>query len=223
MKKTNKGRTDRYELDGARSYGQQGEPSKYAVRVGHVAIATVAVADPAPDPNGGPGQRVLAAVNRRVDILEHERAHGRISDEAYFQGRIVQALFERGGLSGGSTWHDSPRVDAEVAKELAIIRRIAGARAVEGKIEQLRDVLGTTDAAIVRQVLGENRSYAEVTQTLDLRTAAAEQGGTGNFVPYGKGGKRAPSRREVAARRISYIAQRFRDALETLARETRRR
>ena len=213
-----KGRADRYELDQARDLGQRGGADKHAVRVGNAANATVAVPDPQPDAYGGPNQRVIATVNRRVDILEHERAHGRISNEAYLEGRIVQALFERTGLSGGSTWNDGSRVDAEVAKEIAIIRRVDTARAIEARVAALRNILGETDATIVRQVLGENRSYAQVTQTLAVKSAAG-----GAWLPLGKGGAVKPPIGEVRARRIAYIAQRFRDALETLAREQRRK
>lgn len=195
-----KGRADRYDLADARDLGQRGEPPSHARRVKNVEIDTVAILDPNPayDGQGRPVlKRDLANVNRRVDILEYEHSHRRISVEAYREGRVAQALFERAGISGGSTWFQGSRVDAEVAKEIAVLRRITDARTIEWKMAELRDALGTVDSTIVRQILGENRKYADVV---------------------------LPQRRaENRERGISYIAQRFRDALETLAREARRR
>jgi hypothetical protein len=214
-------RASRYELAKARDLGQRGEATAHAVRAGNIKTGIAAVADPRRGPDDPPDQRVLATVNRRVDILEHELAHGRISSAAYAEGRVLQALFERGGLSGGSTWSDGSRVDAEVAKELAIIRRIGDARAIEARLREAKSILGSLDLAIVRQVLGENRTYAQVRQTTDLINVAA-LAGANDWLPAGKGGKRAPSRGEVSARRVTYLAQRFRDALETLARESGR-
>jgi hypothetical protein len=194
-----RGRADRYELNKAADTGQRASLPPNAIRSGNVAIDTVAVPDPKPHPDRGPGQRLIATVNRRVDILEHERSHGRISNEAYLEGRLVQAIFERTGLSGGSTWNAGSRVDAEIAKELAIIRRVDTARAITVRVELLKNALGLVDAEIVRQILGENRKYVDV--VLPQRMATAE-------TPRERG--------------VSYIAQRFRDALETLAQEQRR-
>lgn len=192
-----KGRADRYDLADARDLGQRGEPTSHARRVKNVEIDTAAVLDPTFDAQSKSSQRVIANVNRRVDILEYEHSHRRISVEAYREGRMVQALFERAGISGGSTWFQGSRVDAEVAKEIAVLRRITDARTIEWKMAELRDALGTVDSTIIRQILGENRKYADVV---------------------------LPQRRaENRERGISYIAQRFRDALETLAREARRR
>jgi len=220
--KEKKGRADRYDLSGAHDLGTRGEAVRHAERVGHIATERVAVADPAPDPKGGPDQRIVVTVNRRVDVLEYERAHGRIGNEAYLEGRIVQALFERTGLSAGSTWNQGSRVDAVVAKEIAVIRKIDSARAIKAKLDELQRILGETDMRILRQVLGENIPYADVRQDGNVK-AAAERAGAHDWIAYGEGGKRKPAKGEVRARRVNYIAQRFRDALETLARETRRR
>jgi hypothetical protein len=166
--------------------------------------------------------RILATVNRRVDILEYELSHGRISEVAYGEGRLIQAIFERTGLSGGSTWNAGSRVDAVVAKELAVIRKVSDAKIIAAMVDENADLLGAIDAAIVRQVLGENRSFAQVSQTLDLKSAALRDPDATAWVPFGKGGKRAPSSAEAARRRIAYIAARFRDALESLAQRRRR-
>jgi hypothetical protein len=220
-----RGRADRYDLVEARDLGQRGEPPKSR----NIQTAMVAIADPAAlpppfdpkKPYKGP-QRFVATANRRVDILEYERSHRRIGNEAYLEGRIVQAVFERQGLSGGSAWNSGSRIDAEVAKEIAIIRRLDTARAIDARLDELRDILGDIDAKILRQVLGENRSYAEVEHS-GLLKAAAARGGAEDWAPLGKGGVAKPAKAEVRARRVTYIAQRFRDALETLARATRRK
>ena len=211
-------RIDRYDLAEARDLGQRGRPTTTK----NIETSTVAVEDPRPDRDSGPGQRVLATVNRRVDILEHERAHGRISNDAYREGRLVQALFERAGLSGGSTWSDGARVDAEVAKELKIIRRLDDSRLIGKMVDEIEKTLGAIDARIVRQVLGDNRSYAQVAQPLDLKSAAA-RAGAADWQPLGRGGWQKPARGDVRRARIGYVAQRFRDALETLAARKRQR
>jgi hypothetical protein len=164
------------------------------------------VADPQPHPRKGPGQRVLARVNRRIDILEWERSHDRISDDAYREGRVVQWMFERAGLSGGSTWREGSRVDAEIAKELAILRHIAAATTIDDYMGFMRDALGEVDAAIVRQVLGENRGYGDVEMPRRRMPVPAAK------VPAFGRQKPKPGERYA-----SYVARRFRDALETLA------
>jgi hypothetical protein len=224
-------RGHRYDLTDALDLGQRGEAIKHARKRGLVDPVTAAVADPTksleplkPGKRGalaGP-KRVLATVNRKVDILELELGHGRIGAGAYSEGRVIQALYERPGLSGGSTWNEGSRVDAVVAKELAVIRRVDNARAITAMVADIEKLVGMIDARILREILGENRSYAAVTQTLDLRSAATRSPDVNAWVPLGKGGKRAPSSRETAARRIAYVAQRFRDALETLADRRRR-
>jgi hypothetical protein len=153
----------------------------------------VAVQDPLPNPTGPAGQRVLASVNRRVDILEWERSHDRISDAAYFAGRVAQAVLERANRGvGSSTWRQGSRVDAELAKELAIIHSLENGRKVEDHLKHLQTTLGTVDAAIVRQILGDNLKYGDV---------------------------RLPGRSKVVSGYETYIARRFRDALEFLGEE----
>lgn len=158
-----------------------------------MSVALVAVADPLPNSRGPAGQRILANVNRRVDILEWERSHARISDAAYFAGRVAQAALERANRGvGSSTWSQGSRVDAERAKELGIIRALESARMVEAHLRHLQVTLGKVDAAIVRQVLGDNLKYGDV---------------------------RLPGRSNVVSGYETYIARRFRDALELLGEE----
>src|SRR5512136_2755133 len=74
----------------------------------NVRTAVAAVPDPLE-----PGARILATVNRRTDILEIERSHGRISEAAYAVGRILQQAFERQARLGTSpAWNATGRVDA---------------------------------------------------------------------------------------------------------------
>src|SRR3954465_14923153 len=83
---------DRYELRGAvePANGRAVPP-----RSRNAFTALVAVEDPHADPQSGRKGRLIAPVNRRVDILELERSHGRISDEAYCAGRLAQAIWEK--------------------------------------------------------------------------------------------------------------------------------
>src|SRR3954469_5398493 len=113
--------------------------------------ALVAVEDPHADPESGRKGRLIATVNRRVDILELERSHGRISDEAYCAGRLTQAIFERArGPGGGAQWLEKgTRVDAELAKELAVIRTLDDARVIQNHLDAMRRTLGMIDASLI--------------------------------------------------------------------------
>ena len=199
----------RFDLSNAVSLGHCGNPPAS----NNVETVTVAV----PDPHKGPGQRVLAKTNRRVDILEWERSHDRISDDAYREGRVAQAIFERAGFrGGGSTWRQGSRVDAEIAKELAIIGLISDARIVDDYMDFLRDTLGkqSPDAAIVRQVLGENRRYADV--VLPRHRLKALPNGE-ELLAQQEAGRLAKRKAKPREKYVTYIAQRFRDALESMA------
>src|SRR5262245_12942851 len=171
----------RYDLSGARSppNGLGRPPASLNART-----AVGAVADPLE-----PGERLCVTIDRRVDILEDERAHGRISEAAYQVGRVAQAVFERARGPGHSNWQGNVRVDAYTAKELAIIHGIEAAERITRLVGWMRRELGRIDANILQRVLGEQKSYAEVAA---LR---------------GKGGERG----------TRYVAARFRDALESLA------
>lgn len=188
-----RGRTsDRYNLDRAQPPpAGVGRPP----RSRNAFTAVVAVEDPIPDADGRRG-RVLATVNRRVDVLEYERSHGRISDRAYAVGRIVQAVFERArGPGAGSQWREGDRVDAVVAQELAIIHAIQDARRVQIYVKRIRLAVGRIDANLLQLILGEHRTFADVAA---LRGQAGREG-------------------------THYWAQRFRDALDDLAEAWERR
>jgi len=182
-----KGALSRYDLTGARepANGRAMPP-----RSANVFTAVVAVPDPNPDPYGRRDERVIATVNRRVDILETERSAGRISDGAYAVGRIVQAVFERArGLGPAPGWRERDRVDAAWVHEAAIVHALEDARKLRAHKERIRSALGMIDARLLEQILGERLTYAEC--------AAAR----------GRAGERG----------VAYYAARFRDALEALA------
>jgi len=142
-----------------------------------------------PDPLDREG-RLVVTVNYRVDVLEDERAHNRISEAAYQVGRIAQAVFERARGPTGSNWQGgNVRVDAYTAAEIAVIRGIEAAERICAMVKWMRHELGRIDANIVQRMLGDGKSYAEVATLVGKR---------------GDRGKR-------------HIAERFRDALEALA------
>jgi hypothetical protein len=178
-----KGALSRYDLAGARepANGRARPPHAAPVLTGRVAV---------PDPYGGRDERLVATVNRRVDVLETERSAGRLSDAAYGVGRIVQAVFERArGIGPAPGWRERDRVDAAWVHEAAIVYALEDARKVQAHKERIRAALGMIDARLLEQVLGDRLTYAEC--------AAAR----------GRAGERG----------IAYYAARFRDALEALA------
>ncbi len=118
-----------------------------------VSLARVAVPDPY-----DPGERLQATVNRRVDILEQERSHGRITEAAYLTGRVVQAVFERAGGRSGGGWREGARVDAATAHELAIIRALDSAHALEAYLRRISRLVGEVGARFLRAVLADGIS-----------------------------------------------------------------
>jgi len=187
----------RYDLAGARAPGSGfGRPPPNV----HVRTRIVAVEDPGELVRSESGAhthrqagegRLHVTVNHRVDVLEHERAHRRISEAAYRVGRIAQAVFERARGPGASSWTTDVRIDAYTAKELAIIHGLDNAERIANLVHWLRTGagLGRVDANILQRVLGESKSFSEV---------ATLQGKSGD-------------------RGARYVAERFRDALEALA------
>lgn len=136
-----------------------------------------------------PKLKIAATISLRVDVLEKEYAHRRISEGAYHAGRLVQAAFERMGGISPQNWSGGDRVDAAVAHELAIIRSLERGQKLVGLLNRIVSCIGMIDARLLRRVLADRQNFAQC--------AAAE----------GKGGDRGQN----------YIGQRFRDALELLA------
>lgn len=136
-----------------------------------------------------PGKEVCATLNRRVDILEYEKAHRRITEQQYCLGRIVQAVFERSsGRIGSGGFNAGSRVDMVTANELRMIYAVDDARVVRAYMDRITRALGYIDMRILRQILGERLTFAQVAEA---RGRAGRQG-------------------------TSYYADRFRDALAAL-------
>ena len=141
------------------------------------------------DPMGDGEERILATVNRRVDILETERSRKLISESAYRVGRQLQAVFERLGGIGSTNWCGASRIDPMLANELKILNSVMSAQEIAKVFERMRGRLGMIDTRLVKRILGDRMSYAD---------CAAHEG---------KAGERG----------TTYIASRFRHALEDLA------
>lgn len=141
------------------------------------------------DPMGDGELRHLATVNRRTDLLEHERSHGLISEAAYRNGRIVQAVLERAGRIGGSNWAGASRKDPAEVRDTHAQRLIDDGAVAETWRRRIRDRLGMIDARLIDRVLGEGLSYADCAALV------------------GRAGDRGQR----------YMASRFRDALEELS------
>ena len=120
-----------------------------------------------------------------------ERSHGRITTSEYEVGRTVQAVLERasGARLGSGGWNPGNKADTTIAHELAIIYAIEDARVIRAMADRVVRAIGMIDARLLRRILGEGRSFSEVSAILGKGT--------------GEKGTR-------------YIAERFRDALEEL-------
>lgn len=129
------------------------------------AICTGIVDRPDPDPKRDPRlspERVRVAVSRRSDVLQYERSHGRISEEAYLVGSVLQGLFERrGGARGAGAFGQGDKVDMMVAHELAIHLAIDDARTVVVVLERFERVIGSAGARFLREILAGGMSFAD--------------------------------------------------------------
>lgn len=151
----------------------------------NVKTATAAV----PDPFGDGTERVLVTINRRVDILETERSHQRLTEAAYRTGRLLQAIFERAGGVGSSNWMGVSRQDPMIAQELRVLHSIMAAEEIEKLLRRIRARLGWIDARLLQRILGERWTFGQCADVV------------------GRNGERGER----------YVAARFRDALEDLA------
>jgi hypothetical protein len=141
-----------------------------------------------PDPYDN-SEKLAVSINRKVDVLEWEYSHGRLSEAAYRTGRIVQATFERATGRSQSSWSLGDRVDAFQAKELQLITALQKAEAVTEMMARIVKSIGTVGARALRSVLADGQTYAQV---------AAARGQSG----------------EAA---VTFAAKRFRLLLEELA------
>ena len=152
---------------------------------GPVQISAAAVADP-----HTPGARVMAAVNRNVDVLEMERAHGRITVSQYEVGRQVQAIFERasGARLGSMDFGVRGSKDMTIAYELSVIYAIDDARLVAKLKDKVVRAVGAPGARFLHEVLTGRQTFAQFAEA------------------RGKGGERG----------TAYIAEHFRILMENL-------
>lgn len=138
-----------------------------------------------------PSRRTLARVNTRVDLLESELSRGHISQAAYDRGRRLQGGFERlarVGFSGGGLEPSSGSGNPQAAAERKIVRGLEAAEAAQSDLARCEKLIGGLGAQYVRLFLADGRSYRDVA-----------------------GGVTAPDRR------VSFVAERFRQMLEDLA------
>jgi hypothetical protein len=159
------------------------------------------VDDPFPARNG---DKLIATVNIRTDLLEQERANKRITPAAYLTGRILQAVFEKQGQVGSSNWRGGDRVDAAVAHEKQIMAMLRNARLIDALMQRMIAKIGSHGTDFIRKLLTGERtfqSYAAHEQQLQARRL----------------GLRTPTK--VGDRAITHVATRFRDLLEILADE----
>ncbi|MTW19384.1 hypothetical protein GJ689_24650 [Rhodoplanes serenus] len=108
-----------------------------------------------------PGAKLLATVNRRTDVLEDERSHGRISEAAYQVGREIQAAFERQSRIGSSSnWNEGGRVDMAERHELAIGYAVRDAKRVQDLVRRVEAAVGVVGARVLRQIIGDRVPFS---------------------------------------------------------------
>jgi hypothetical protein len=177
-------RGDRYDHAGA--FDPRSDLSKpVRGKRGPIETAAVAVDDP-----WASGKRTIASVNRRVDVLEMERSHGRLTVSQYEVGRQVQAIFERasGARLGSMDFGIRGSKDMTIAHELSVIYAIDDARLVAKLKDKVVRAVGVPGARFLHEVLTGRQTFAQFAEA------------------RGKGGERG----------TAYIAEHFRILMENL-------
>lgn len=130
--------------------------------------ATVAVADPYE-----PGKRIQTTVNRRVDLLESERAHGGLTVSQYETGRQAQAVFEKasGARNTGHADYGDVRISDPSKRpetlDLDFIRAITNAREVEALMRRIHLAIGETPAHFLRELLSRAGTIKDYVRSKD--------------------------------------------------------
>lgn len=163
-------RGDRYNRNSA-FMPAQGLASSASPR--NVPTLAGAVADPYE-----PGGRIQVSINRRVDLLEEQRSHKRISVSEFETGRQVQAIIERasGAGLGSGGWGAGGSRDQTVAHEIAIIYAVEDARLIQQLMSRIVQAVGSVGARMLRDLLGGTmslRQYAEARGKSGERGVAA--------------------------------------------------
>jgi hypothetical protein len=106
-----------------------------------------------------PHDRVLATVNKRVDVLEHERSHGWITEQAAETGREFQRLHELVDSVPSSNWEGRSHVDAAAAHEEAIARRHVAVHTIQRYRRQAIKRIGLFGWWFLRRAIVEGVSF----------------------------------------------------------------
>ena len=131
--------------------------------------------------------RPTSGGRRRVDLLQYEADHGRITSPALDVGRRLQLALEATHRSGGSAW--GAKVDAPCSGDNAAVSAVEATRRAARLVDWAGRASGQDSGERLAVVLADGSGFAE---------AASRTGRTGR-------------------RATSEIAASFRDALERLA------
>lgn len=101
-----------------------------------------------------PGAKEAVTVNRRVDILEIERAGKRITEGEFGVGRQLQTVFEAAGRIGSSSnWLSGAGPVTAERKDARIVRDVVAAKAADDAMARLSARMGRTLAEVFRKLL----------------------------------------------------------------------
>src|SRR5215211_2525320 len=122
-----------------------------------------------PDPMDPAGKPLLAAVNRRVDILESERSGGHISEAAYRVGRTIQQVFEV-KLRSSSNWLEAGGSrDTREAQIMMLARGKVRADVIGALAAKLQKLVGDFGCQFLRRILGEGETFEHYAGALASR------------------------------------------------------
>jgi hypothetical protein len=122
--------------------------------------------------------RTALETRRRVDVLQHELDHQRISPDAFLVGRILQALFERASGAGLSTpsMNDGGRGNPVLSRDLHLVLRLADARKIAEHEAWIRGRIGDFGVRVMRQVLEDGRTFKELAGQLASEREISRRG-----------------------------------------------
>jgi hypothetical protein len=150
----------RYDLTGAREPANGlGRPAPSV----NIRTSVVAIHDPMQSSVGNGNERLLARVNRNVDILETERSHGHISEAEYRVGRELMRIFEFSSRPpSASNWRQSGRVDISVSQSNAVERHLEAAEKIKAQRERVVKAIGEAGYKFLERILRDGMTYAQV-------------------------------------------------------------
>jgi hypothetical protein len=133
-----------------------------------------------PDPED-PKHRILATVNRAVDLLEEERSKGRIKEDAYRVGRLIQAIGEAAPGIRGSNWSGGDRVDVTRAHNEAVMAGLYHARRLAELEQHMLRRIGEENAKMLRAILVDGLTFRDWAKRMGRRGPRGEAFAAGNF------------------------------------------